>query len=200
MNKTEFSAGLRKALSGLPQDDIEERVLFYEEMIDDKTEEGATEEEAVASLGNVNDVASQIISDIPLSKLVIEKIKPKRSLCAWETALIVLGAPLWLPLILAAGAAVLSLYVSVWAAIFSLWAVEGALWACALGGVAAAVTYFVRGNALTGIAMLGAALFCAGLSCFGFYGCLKASKGILSLTKKAALSIKSRFVGKEKAE
>ena len=90
--------------------------------------------------------------------------------------------------------------VSAWAAIISLWAVEGALWACAPGGLAASVTYFIRGNALTGIAMLGAALFCAGLSYFGFYGCLKASKGILRLTKKAVSSLKSRLAGKEKEE
>ncbi len=33
MNKQEFLTDLRKALSGLPQDDIEERIAFYGEMI-----------------------------------------------------------------------------------------------------------------------------------------------------------------------
>ena len=200
MNKTDFSAELRKALSALPQDDIEERVSFYEEMIADRIEEGATEEEAIASLGNVNDVASQIIAEVPLTKLVKEKIKPKRPFRAWEIVLVLLGAPLWLPLIIAAGAVVLSLYVSVWAIIITLWAVEVSLWACVPGGLAASVTYFIRGNALTGIAMLGAAFLCAGLSCFGFYGCLAASKGILRLTKKAVSGLKSRLAGKERAE
>ena len=44
MNKQEFLAGLRKGLSGLPQEDIEERLLFYSEMIDDRIEEGMEEE------------------------------------------------------------------------------------------------------------------------------------------------------------
>ena len=47
MNKQEFLSLLRRELSGLPQGDIEERVGFYAEMIDDRMEEGLTEEEAV---------------------------------------------------------------------------------------------------------------------------------------------------------
>ena len=34
MNKQEFLMKLRKALSGLPKDDIDERLTFYSEMID----------------------------------------------------------------------------------------------------------------------------------------------------------------------
>ena len=46
-------------------------------------------------------------------------------------------------------------------------------------------------------AMIGARIFCAGLSLFMFFGCVAASRGILRLTKKAILAVKSRFVGKE---
>ena len=35
MNKQEFLAELRKGLSGLPQDDIEERLTFYNETLED---------------------------------------------------------------------------------------------------------------------------------------------------------------------
>ena len=34
MNKDQFLEELRKKLSGLPQEDIDERVAFYSEMID----------------------------------------------------------------------------------------------------------------------------------------------------------------------
>ena len=44
MNKQEFLAELRKGLSGLPQDDIEERLIFYDEMLEDRIEEGLSEE------------------------------------------------------------------------------------------------------------------------------------------------------------
>ena len=49
MNKQEFLVQLRNALSGLPKDDIEERIEFYSEMIEDRIEEGLSEEEAIAS-------------------------------------------------------------------------------------------------------------------------------------------------------
>lgn len=42
MNKQEFLTELRAKLSGLPTYDVEERLSFYGEMIDDRTEEGVT--------------------------------------------------------------------------------------------------------------------------------------------------------------
>ena len=45
MTKKEFLSGLRKKLSGLPQEDSEERLNFYSEIIDDRVEEGLSEEE-----------------------------------------------------------------------------------------------------------------------------------------------------------
>ena len=55
MNKQAFLERLRKALSGLPPKEQEERITFYSEMIDDRMEEGLSEEEeAVASIGTIS--------------------------------------------------------------------------------------------------------------------------------------------------
>ena len=48
MNKLEFMRRLREALSGLPQEELAERLTFYDEMIADRTEDGLSEEAAVA--------------------------------------------------------------------------------------------------------------------------------------------------------
>ena len=48
MRKEEFLSQLESGLYGLPQADIDERLSFYAEMIDDRMEEGLGEEEAVA--------------------------------------------------------------------------------------------------------------------------------------------------------
>ena len=93
MNKQEFLGKLRSGLSGLPQGDIEERLTFYSEMIDDRMEEGISDEEAVCEIGSVDEIVSQIIADIPFTKLVREKIKPNRTLRPWEIVLLVLGSP-----------------------------------------------------------------------------------------------------------
>ena len=197
MNKQDFIASLRTSLSGLPKQDVEDRLNFYSEMIDDRIEEGLTEQEAVLAIGSVTTVSSQIIADIPLSKIAKEKIKPKRGLRAWEILLLALGSPIWLSLLIAAFAVVFSLYVSVWSVIISLWAVFASLVAFVAGGIIAGIIFIVVGNVLTGVCMIGTALVCAGLSIFSFFGCKAATKGLLWLTKKLALGIKKCFVKKE---
>lgn len=200
MKKTEFLEELRTALAGLSDGDIEERISFYGEMIDDRMEEGAEEEEAVASLGGVESVRDQIIADMPLSKLVKEKIKPKRRLRTREIVLIVLGSPLWFPLLVAAIAVLLSLYVVLWSLVISLWAAEISLFAAALGALAISAIYFSLERIPQGIMLLGGGLFIAGLSIFMFFACLGASKGTVKLTKKIVLKIKAGFAGKENAK
>ena len=199
MSKQEFLIQLRKALSGLPKEDIEERVTFYSEMIDDRIEEGLSEEDAVLKAGTVDEIVAQIIEDIPLTKIAKERIKPKRRLKAWEIVFLVLGSPIWLSLLISAVAAVFAIYASIWSVIISLWAVFGSLTGCSLAGIVSGTVFAFNGNALIGVAMIGLGTACAGLSIFMFYGCKAATKGILLLTKKSALSIKNLFIKKEEA-
>lgn len=200
MTKQEFLNELRTKLSGLPKDEIEERLAFYGEMIDDRVEDGRTEEEAVSDIGSVDEISSQIIAETPFSKIAKEKIKNKKRMKAWEIVLLVLGSPIWLSLLIAAFAVVLSVYVVLWSVIVSLWSVFASLVGCALGGTAAGVLFALQSNGLIGIAVVGAGAFCAGLSIFMFFGCIAATKGIIKLTKNIALGIKKCFVGKENAE
>ena len=198
MNKQEFLAQLRKGLSGLPKEDIDERLTFYSEMIDDRMEDGIPEETAVCEIGTVDELVSQIIADIPLGKLVKEKITPKKKLKAWEIVLIVLGSPIWLSLLIATFDVIFSLYVVLWSVIIVLWAAFASFVACGLAGIVAGVYFAIGGNVLTGIAMIGAGIVCAGLSVFMFFGCKAVTKGILNLTKKLAIRIKNCFIKKEK--
>lgn len=199
MNKQEFLAQLRKGLSGLPQDDIEERLSFYSEMIDDRMEEGLSEEAAVSDIGTATELISQIIADIPLTKIVKERITPKKKLSVWEVILLVLGSPIWLSLLIAVIAVILSLYVALWSVIIALWAVFVSLVGCVLGGIAGGIVLACCGNVLTGIATVGVGIVCAGLSIFMFFGCKETTKGILILTKKLAVWIKNCFIKKEEA-
>ena len=119
MTKNEFLGALRLRLSGLSESDIEEHISFYSEMIEDRIEDGASEEDAVCGIGSVEDIAAQIIADIPLTKIAKERIKPKRRLRAWEIVLLAVGSPIWLSLGIAAAAVILALYVVIWALIIS---------------------------------------------------------------------------------
>ena len=100
MKKKEFLKELENNLKGLPQRDIDERVEFYSEMIDDRIEDGKTEEQAVAEIGSIDEVVDQIAKDTSLVRLVKNKIKPKRSIGGLGILFLVLGFPIWFPLLI----------------------------------------------------------------------------------------------------
>ena len=198
MNKQEFLMRLREGLSGLPKNDIEERLIFYSEMIDDRKEEGLSEEEAVREIGNIDEIISQIIADTPYARLVKEKVKPSRQLRTWEIVLLVIGSPIWLSLGIAVFSVIISVYITLWSVIISLWATEAALWCSVIGSIFSFVFLIFNGNVTSGIVMISARMVCAGISIFLFYGCKAATKGILLLTKKSVLATKNCFVKKER--
>jgi len=183
MTKQDFLTQLRNGLSELPEKELEERLSFYSEMIDDQMEEGLSQEEAVAAVGSITQILSQATEEIPAAK-PSEAAPRARQRKVWEILLLVLGSPIWLSLGIAAFAVVLCLYVSLWAVIISLWAVFVALVSCAAGITGAGVILACNGNTLSGIALLGAGMVCAGLSVFAFYICKGVSKGSATLTKK----------------
>ncbi len=197
MTKQEFLTQLREKMSGMPQEDIDERTAFYGEMLDDRIEDGLSEEEAVNEIGNVDDIVSQILADTPLTKIVKEKLKTKNRLKAWQIVLLAVGSPIWASLLIAAIAVIFSLWVSLWAVIISLWAVDVSFAATAVAGVIEGVIFIVRGNLLSGIFAIGAGLACAGLFIFLLFVCKALTKYFALLTKKIVISIKKMFVGKE---
>ena len=197
MNKEKFLDALRRRLSGLPQEDMDERIAFYEEMIDDRMDEGLSEEEAVSRIGSVEEIARQIMSEIPLQKLVKEKISPKRSLKAWEIILLVLGSPVWIPLIIAAIAVLLALYVVMWAVVICFYAVDVSFVAGTLACIVGLFVSLMVGNLAVALFSLGAGLALAGLTILMFFVCIGITKAVIKLTGWMLLRIKISFVGRE---
>lgn len=198
MNKTKFILTLSERLNGLPLEEWEDCMNFYLEAIDDRMEEGLSEEEAVAALGSIDDIVTEILGSVPLTRIVAKKIKPRRRLSAWEIVLIAVGSPIWISLLAAAFAVVISVYASLWAVIISLWAAEGSFIASSLGGIGAGIARLALGNVAEGLFLLGAGVLLIGLSILFFYGCKLATKGIVLATKKLAIGIKKLFIRKEK--
>ena len=200
MDKKEFLHQLSKGLSGLPKDDIEERLNFYSEMIDDSVEEGLTEEEAVSRIGFVDDIVHQTIEETPLSKLAKERIKPTKKLGVWEIILLALGSPIWLSLLISFFAVVFSLYVSMWAVVISLWSVFVSFAASALGVLIGGVAFGIIGYGTTCAAMIAACFACSGLAILSFLGCKALTKGAALLTKGIIIWSKNRMMKKEAAQ
>lgn len=198
MNKEVFLSELRKKLSGLPQSDIDERISFYAEMIDDRIEDGMTEEAAIEQIGTVDKVVETIMTEYPLSKLVKAKVKPEKKMPVWGIILLILGFPLWFPLLVSVVSVIGSLYLTLWCIVITLYSVDLAFAVGSIACLIAMVTGFVSGEAMFGIAAFGCALVLGALSVLLFFGCNYTVKGVVWLTKKMLLGIKSLFIGKEK--
>ena len=194
MNKQEFLGRLRAELSGLPSEDLEERLAFLSEMIDDRMEEGLSEEEAVRCLGSLDKVVSQILADVPFAKIVKERIKPKKRLSALNVVLLSVGSPIWIALGAVLLAIVVLLYAVLWSLVASAWAVFASLAACAPAGIAGGVIFICQGFVPSGLLLIGGALACAGVAIFCFVGCLMATKGGAWMSRQIVLWIKACFV------
>ena len=110
------------------------------------------------------------------------------------------GSPVWAPLAIAAVAVIFSLYAALWSLVISLWAVFGAFVATAGGSIVIFVVQVIYGNALSGVAVLGAGFILAGASIFLIFGCKAATRGTVVLAKKIIAWIKRIFVKKEAAK
>lgn len=197
MNKQEFLARLKAGLGGLPTEEIEQRISFYGEIIDDKIEEGLSETEAVSSLGGVDKVIEGILEEIPLTVIVKKRIKPKNPLKGWEIGLIIAGSPIWGSILIALLAVAFSVYASLWAALISVWAMTLSF---AVGSIAGIVMLFVglfTKNAPMGFAMLGAGLFLGGLAIFSYALSELFIKALVKITVKIPTWIKRCFIGRE---
>ena len=197
MNKAEFLNELRTKLNGLPQSDIEERVSFYTEMIDDRVEDGMTEEEAVEQIGPVDKVVETIVSEIPLSKIVKAKVKPQKKMPVWAIVLLVLGFPVWFPILISLVSVIFSVYLTLWIIVITLYAVDLSLAVASIASIASAFVAFIGGEPLVGLASIGSFMVCGALSVLMFFGCGYVVKGVVFVTRKMLLGIKSWFIGKE---
>lgn len=197
MNKRQFISALKLKLQGLPQNEVEDRLSFYQEMIEDHVEEGVSEEEAVQSIGSVEEISTQILADIPFLKIVKEKIKPRRKFKTWEIILIALSSPIWISLLAALFSVVISLYASLWSAVISFWSVTISLAASSLGGVLGCLLLICKGNVLGGVILLCGAFVCFGLTILSFYACKWLTKESVCVCKKMLVLIKKCLKRKE---
>lgn len=165
MRKLDFLEALSEKLAGLPQIEINRSVAYYDEIIDDRIEDGMGEEAAVQALGSLDEIARTILKGIPFSPAPTadRKKRPRRGM--W-TVLVILGFPLWLPLIIVYYALILSLYATLWAVLITLYAaaatlaaagplmLASSLWNGLPGSLSGVMMYFGAGIGSLGLGLL----------------------------------------------
>ena len=200
MNKAEFLNALKKSISEYPVEETEKSMEYYEEMIDDRVEDGMSEAEAVASLGTVENIANQIKCELPITTLVKQKAKAKtqdKKHPVWAIILLILGFPFWGGVVIFILGMIIMFYSLIWIIDIMLWAVTICLATGALTGLIGCFVSLFRTSFGSAAFYLGGGLLCGGLGIFLFLGSSLITKGIVHGTKKCFLGIKQTIVGKE---
>lgn len=195
MNKNEFLSKLQKKLSNLPQKEVEERLTFYSEMIDDRVEEGVLEETAVAQIGNIDDIAEQIKTELPHPSIERQTVRQKEESKTWQNILFWVGSPIWFSIFVVLFAVVVSFYAVTFALTLVLWAVFILFTCCPFALLAVSFLFFYNGSAQSGIAAFGLSCIFSGLAIFAFFGAQIVTKSVVKFTKNSFLFFKKRLKG-----
>lgn len=198
MTKKEFINELEKKMKGLPKEDIRDRLLFYNEMIDDYIEDGLTEEEAISKIGSSDEIVSKLIKETSLTKIVKEHVKPKRKLEAWEIILIVLTFPFWFPVLILILTLILVAVVLLWSMVIVGWSVFGSLVGASISALFNTIELLSDGNFVNSVGSFGFTLFLAGATIFLFFGAVWVTSQTAELTKKVIQKIKLIIINRGK--
>lgn len=201
MKKQEFESRLQNILRshGLLESEIKRSTEYYLEMIDDRIEDGMTEEEAVSAIGDIEKIAKDILFDAPLGVLVKSKIKKEKSRSKQNdlliALLIILCFPVWFPLLAILFSAVIGIYAVIFALIIAAFAVVVAL---LIAGVALIPIGILAGSLTTAgtLATIGTGLLLIGISLLLVIPAKYAAKGLIVLIGIIVRGIKSLFIGK----
>lgn len=183
MTKGEFLHELRERLAALPEEDIDRTVYYYSEMIDDMTEDGKTEQEAIDELESVDEIAQRIISETPnraQAQNTVQQTKPKSGLVI--LILLVVLFPVWI-----------GIFIAAWAIAGSFFGGSGACILAGLAGIPAAFFMMVDGLVVKGAFALGICLFTAGLGMLWFIGNLYYTKVLVKFIGFIVRKIKASF-------
>jgi len=188
MKKTEFIEQLRQKLEGVSPYDRKETLQYYSEMVDDYIENGYPEEEAVAKMGRPDSIAAQIMAGIR-HPIYSTPVRQKEKKSGFVIALLILGFPLWFPLLVTAFCLLLTVAI-VLATICMVvpWSLVVSFGASALGLLIATSVILVGEGIASAALTLGVALVLGALCIF----CLWAS---LKLAKLGARAIGAMFRG-----
>lgn len=175
MNKQEFLEKLCAELSALPTAEQDKACAFYDEIIDDSVDDGLTEEEAIDKLGTMEEIIDRIVDDTMQLDLPTERSRRKpRSKTVW--LLLILGFPLWFPLLISVLAALFSLLIAVFAGILALWSSLAAFGAVVVGGV---IGLMMHPQMSVRLLWLGSAMIGAGAGVLMYPVCLWTTKQLL---------------------
>ena len=206
MNKQQFIDALTSRLAYLPLEETEKFIDFYLEAIDDRVEDGMSEEEAVAAMGDIESVAHAIESEIPLSTIVKQRVKSSRERArsenaggghsAWWIVLAILGSPVWLTVACVLFALVVTVFALVPVLIVVAFAVLVTFAVSAVFMLVYSVSRLFTAGLYAALMCLGMALLLGGAGAALLWPCVMLARLVVKLPQRFWHWIKGLFIGR----
>lgn len=197
MTKSEFILKLYNKLKNFPEIEVNDRISFYSEIIDDYIDEGLSETEAVSKLGSIDEIAETIAEDIPLSKLAKKKLNNRNKLSTLNIVLLIIGFPLWFSLLAVGFAVIISIYAALWSVVICLWAVVLSCGVSSMAGIILFIIYLCTSNYALGFVVLGTSFVLLGICGLLIFVSKYLTIFTIKLPKLFLRSIKKLFIIKE---
>lgn len=191
MGKKAYLDRLDELLDCLPKDKRAEARSFYEEAIDDRMEDGMSEEEAVAAMGSAEIAAEVILGELPAVPRAVAKTRRKSRVLLWVLA--IAGSVVWVPLGLAFVVAAVAVYLSIWIAAACIWIVAASFVLALPLGIYLAWYGIMEGLFAFAFAQAGMGLVFGGLGLVAFNLAFSASRTLALLSQKWARKALSPF-------
>lgn len=185
MNKQQFIENLKLKLKDESYEYVCQVIEYYDEMISDLIEDGKTEQEAIESLGDINDILSQMKGEE--ENIVIKKQSKKNM--AFISLLLVLGFPLWGSLLATAFLCILCAYIILWCIPIMTIAVGMAGVVCFIVGIFGSFPLFFTSLSL-GLTQLGVSAIYGAFGIIGLILTYLVSRKILAYSQTMTSYIK----------
>lgn len=188
MNKREFLNDLDSKLDFLTEEERNKTINYYSEIIEDRIESGASEEEAVLQTESTEVIAKKLMTENNTQKNTSEKVLDfidklfEKHGYLFMLVIAILSIPLWTPIL----GGVLGLVCAIFLLLFGMIAFG------AVGSVISlilAISYITQSLLYT-ISTLGASMFCAGFAILVTIGTVKLINMMSNFFKKVSKSIK----------
>lgn len=199
MNKQEFLIELKQHLKGIAPEDISGSIEYYSEMIDDAVEDGMTEEEAVASLGDMDEIERQLRSrgektaKTPPEPEVSVMPEPVPELKNSDKTAVIILLIVCIPVIIGLLSAAAGIYLGMWGAVIGFYATAVGM---GISGAALIISSpFVQTALPEILVQFGIGMVLLSLSAPFFMLCNLLSKGLVELLKLIIRLIQNFFKG-----
>ena len=190
MNKKEFLNDLDIKLNFLTEEERNKTLNYYSEIIEDRIESGASEEEAVLQMESTEVIAKKLIAENSTQKTTSEKVLDfidklfEKHGYLFVLAIVIFSIPLWTPIV----GVILGLVCTMFLILFAMIAF-GAIGSVAALGIGIS---FITQSLLSAISALGVSMVCAGFAVLVTIGTVKLISMMSNFFKKVYQDITER--------